>query len=136
MLNRALYQLLREEADLLDSTVVQLLVLRMLSKKPNIGLSELAEALQLGNSTMSGVVDRLVSGGLVVRERSMSDRRLLTMRLTPEGKKKQKEAFEDGSFIMKRLSRVLEIPEEDLNNLFQLHEQILEKLGNEGDETK
>lgn len=126
--NRVLYQLLREEADLLDATVVQILVLRVLFQHPNIGLNELAERLQLGNSTMSGVVDRLVSAGLVVRERSQEDRRSLTMRLTSEGEKKQNEAFGDDSLLVKRLSKILEIPEEDLEHLLRIHEQIMEKL--------
>ncbi|HET7657363.1 MAG TPA: MarR family transcriptional regulator [Bacillales bacterium] len=125
--NKALYRLLREEAEVLDATVVQILVLRVLSQNPNIGLNELAERLQLGNSTMSGVVDRLVSAGLVVRERSHEDRRSLTMRLTNEGKAKQNEAFGDDSFLVERLSRILEIPGEDLEHLLRIHDQILEK---------
>lgn len=133
--NRALFHLLREEADILDLTALQLLVLKKLSKHQDIGLGELAEDLQVGNSTMSGVVERLVTAGLIIRERSSEDRRLLTMRLTPQGEKKQKEAFGGESLLWKKLSRVLEIPEKDLNHLLQTHEQMLEKLQREGDET-
>ncbi|HET7577661.1 MAG TPA: MarR family transcriptional regulator [Bacillales bacterium] len=133
--NRVLYHLLRKAADDLDVTVVQIMVLHVLAEKPNIGLNELAERLQLGNSTMSGVVERLVSAGLIVRERSAEDRRSLVMRLTPEGKKKKKEAFGEGSYLVNRLSRVLEIPDKDLEHLFQTHQKIIEKLELEGDET-
>lgn len=134
--NRVLVQILREEAESLDLTAIQILVLRMLHYKPNIGLAELAESLQLGNSTMSGVVERLVSAELVVRERSSTDRRLLTMRLTPEGEAKQEEAFGEDSWMTKRLYSILEIPEKDLEHLFTTHNQILEKLQREeGDGT-
>ncbi|HEX7063990.1 MAG TPA: MarR family transcriptional regulator [Bacillales bacterium] len=134
--NRVMYQLLREEAELLDTTVVQILVLRVLFQNPNIGLNELAERLQLGNSTMSGVVDRLVSAGLIVRERSKEDRRSLTMRLTAEGEDKQNEAFGDDSLLVKRLSKILEIPREDLQYLLRIHEQIMEKLQSKEDQAR
>jgi DNA-binding MarR family transcriptional regulator len=134
--NRVMYRLLREEAELLDTTVVQLLVLRELDEGPNIGLSELAGRLQLGNSTMSGVVERLVSADLVVRERSSEDRRSLTMRLTPEGEEKKNEAFGERSLLVGKLERLLEIPQEDLRQLFRVHDLILEKLQPKGDETE
>lgn len=38
-------------------------------------------------STVSGIVDRLESHGLVVRERQKSDRRVVSLRLTPKGRK-------------------------------------------------
>ena len=126
--NRALFQLLREEADMLDVTPIQMMVLKILAQRPNIGLTELAESLQVGNSTMSGVVDRLVYAGLVVRERSTEDRRSLTMRLTPEGEAKQEAAFGEDSYIMKRLLKILEISKEDLEHLFDIHQRILEKI--------
>lgn len=129
--NRVMVQILREEAESLDLTAIQIMVLRMLHTKPDVGLAELAESLQLGNSTMSGVVDRLVSAELVVRERSTADRRTLTMRLTPDGEAKQEEAFGEDSWMSKRLYSLLEISEKDLEHLFKTHNQILEKLQRE-----
>ena len=131
-INRALYQLLRQEASALDLTVAQILALRALEKKPNIGLGELAEWLQVSNSTMSGIVERLVKAGLIIREHSEADRRTLTMRLTPKGEAKQQEAFGDHSLLVNRLSGLLEIPEKDLEHLLQVHQQILEILQRKG----
>ncbi|MFC4617592.1 MarR family winged helix-turn-helix transcriptional regulator [Camelliibacillus cellulosilyticus] len=133
--NRAIYSLLREEADVLNLTPVQMMVIHALAKMPNIGLGELAKQLQLGMSTTSGVVERLVGAGLIVRERSTADRRLLTMRLTKEGEKKNNEAFQDDSILMKRLMRIAEINPSDLNHLYETHKKILEKLQLEGEET-
>jgi len=134
--NRAVACLIREEADELDATVVQIMVLWILKKHPNIGLGELADHLQVTNSTMSGVVDRLVEAGLIVRERSDLDRRTVTMRLTPEGDKKQNEAFGENSLLTKRLFRILEVADEDLMHLLHTHTQLLEKLKGKGDEIK
>lgn len=131
--SRTLSHLLWETADDLHATVVQIMVLRVLDKCPDIGLNELADRLELGNSTMSGVVERLVSADLVERKRSAKDRRSLTMRLTREGKEKKDEAFGEDSVLVKKLSKVLEIPSEDLEHLLRTHERIIEQLENKGD---
>ncbi len=123
--NRALYQLLSEEAKALETTAIQILVMRALAKSPDMSLGELAERLQVGNSTMSGIVERLVQAGLVIRERSQTDRRSLTMRLTPKGEATQREAH---FLFMERLSGILQIPDEDLQYLLDMHDLILEKL--------
>lgn len=134
--NRAVDCLMREEADELDATVVQIMVLWILGQHPNIGLGELADRLQVTNSTMSGVVDRLVEARLIVRERSDLDRRTVTMRLTPEGEKKQNEAFGEDSLLTKKLLRMLEVADKDLEHLLHTHTQLLEKLQGRGDEIK
>lgn len=123
--NRVLYLITREEADKLDLTMMQLFVLQSLKKKPDISLGELADLVQVGNSTMSGIVERLVKLGLITRQRSETDRRSLVMRLTPEGEEKQQATY---ILFKERLSPLLEIPEEDLNWLLQLHDQILNKI--------
>jgi MarR family transcriptional regulator, organic hydroperoxide resistance regulator len=130
----ALYHLLREEAAVHQTTVVQLSVLRVLSKRPQMSLSELAKELLLSNSTMSGVIDRLVAGGLVNRDRAKDDRRSIVLKLTELGKEKQREAFGEHSSLAKKLSKILEIPEDDLQHLLRTHELIVEKLNqNEGE---
>lgn len=130
---RVFYQVAREEADELESTVIQIMVLSALWKTPHIGLGELADQLQVGNSTMSGIIERLVKQGLVTRERDKNDRRSLTMTLTEQGKKKKAETHEA---FMTRFSTFLDISDEDYQHLITLHEQIIEKLEQSGDEVK
>ncbi|RFU22356.1 MarR family winged helix-turn-helix transcriptional regulator [Geodermatophilus marinus] len=56
-------------------------------------MGELAEALGISRAGVTSTVGRLVSDGLVVRERSAGgDRRLLHARLTPAGRAKVAEA--------------------------------------------
>jgi len=52
-----------------------------------VSLAELAELLNLDNSTMSRTVNHLVSYSLAERELDPTDRRYVSIRLTPEGQK-------------------------------------------------
>jgi DNA-binding MarR family transcriptional regulator len=58
-------------------------------------ISDLSEKLGLSNSTVSGIVDRLESQGLVERTRSTEDRRVVYVNVTPEFKKNAKEHFKE-----------------------------------------
>lgn len=51
-----------------------------------ISLSDLAESSSSDMATVSGVVERLAKSGLVTRERSVSDRRVVVIKLTERGK--------------------------------------------------
>lgn len=126
--NRVLYQPFREAAEHYDTTAIQMLVLRILARNNGMKLGELADQMQMGNSTMSGVVDRLVKAGLIVRERSKQDRRSLVMRLTEKGRKKEKEIFDENSLLLQKLSPLNEIPEKDLHALLRIHKDIARKL--------
>ncbi|MBM7645756.1 DNA-binding MarR family transcriptional regulator [Scopulibacillus daqui] len=123
--NRALYYMLLEESDELNLTVIQFQVLYFLDQSPNASLGQLSEELLVGNSTMSGIVERLVKAGLIERERSASDRRTLTMRLTPKGNKKKDEAYQ---LLKERLSGLLEMPDKEIEFLLKVHQDILDKL--------
>lgn len=79
-------QLLWKDAEELNITSTQLMVLRKLSLHPDIGITELADLLHLGNSAASGVVDRMVKAGLITRERSQSDKRIFKLAMTEKGK--------------------------------------------------
>lgn len=73
-INHNFQQLLWKDAEELQITSTQLMVLRKLAMHPDIGITELADLLHLGNSAASGVVDRMVKAGLITRQRSQSDR--------------------------------------------------------------
>ncbi len=55
-------------------------------------MGEVAEALGLSRAGVTSTVSRLVAEGLVVRERTAGDKRLLHARLTPAGRAKVEEA--------------------------------------------
>jgi len=58
-----------------------------LSKNPNITLKEMSECLGLSKSTVSGMVDRLVGQGVVIREIPEDNRRTVRLSLAPDFQK-------------------------------------------------
>ncbi|MBW2009448.1 MAG: MarR family transcriptional regulator [Deltaproteobacteria bacterium] len=54
--------------------------------------SQIAKHMLVESSTVTGVVDRLERKGFVIRTRSSSDRRVITVQLTPEGEAMAKSA--------------------------------------------
>jgi DNA-binding MarR family transcriptional regulator len=68
-----------------DLTLPQLRVLFLLEREGNLSMSSLAEALGKAQPTVTGLVDRLVDGGLVQRAEHAADRRVIIARLTPTG---------------------------------------------------
>jgi DNA-binding MarR family transcriptional regulator len=57
-------------------------------------VTELAERLHLAQSSVTELVDRAVQAGLVEREPSGDDARVVYLRLTPEGGERFAQAFE------------------------------------------
>jgi DNA-binding MarR family transcriptional regulator len=60
-------------------------MLHELQQSPDIGVSELAERLSIHVSTASQLVDKLVQGGYVAKQRSLEDQRRVGLRLTNAG---------------------------------------------------
>ncbi|ABR47675.1 transcriptional regulator, TrmB [Alkaliphilus metalliredigens QYMF] len=63
----------------------ELLTMLLVDRHGEIIMSQIAEYINLPMSTTSGMVERLVKGGYVKRERSELDRRIVVIRLTDEG---------------------------------------------------
>jgi DNA-binding MarR family transcriptional regulator len=63
----------------------QRLVVRMLGTRPGISAGELAELLHVHPSTITGVLRRLESQGIVERHIAANDRRKTQLVLTPKG---------------------------------------------------
>lgn len=80
-------RLTKELARRADLTGPQLTVVKMLEQIGDLSLSELSERIRAQNSTVTGIIDRMVRENLVVRERSKEDRRVVFIRLTPKGRK-------------------------------------------------
>jgi len=125
----SLFYLLRKNADALGTTFMQFHVLQTLRDHPDIGLSELAELILVGNSTTSGLVDRLVKSELVIRKRLESDRRSVTLRITDKGDELQ-DRME--SAYMQSLSPLNQLSVSDRQDLLRIHLQMNEILEQQG----
>jgi DNA-binding MarR family transcriptional regulator len=67
-------------------TATQLNVLKLLQAVGDLSLSELSRRMAAKNSTITGIVDRMVAAGLVAREQSAEDRRVWTIKMTEAGR--------------------------------------------------
>jgi DNA-binding MarR family transcriptional regulator len=56
-------------------------------------VTELTERLQLAQSTVTELVDRAVTAGLIERRRSDVDQRVIELRLAPEGERRLARSF-------------------------------------------
>ncbi len=77
----------KELARRADLTGPQLTVVKILEQIGDLSLSELSERIRAQNSTVTGIIDRMEREGLVTRERSREDRRVVYIKLTPKGRK-------------------------------------------------
>ncbi|MCM2532087.1 MarR family transcriptional regulator [Neobacillus pocheonensis] len=127
-IHKAFDRLIKLDADRVGITVVQLKALYQLSNSPNIGLGELAEKLRLTNSTVSGVIDRLVYSELVERVIPPENRRSVSIHVTEKGKKLLDKLYSSDSIFIKKLNEVLDLPEEEIAHLLSLHKLVLSKL--------
>ena len=85
-LNTESRRLAREQCAKLGITATQLSVIKMLQTVGDLSLSELSYKMATTNSTVTGIIDRMVAAELVSREQSASDRRVWKIKLTPQGR--------------------------------------------------
>jgi DNA-binding MarR family transcriptional regulator len=75
----------REQSARVGISPTQLNVLQLLDEIGELSLSELSRKIAAQNSTVTGIVDRMVQAGLVEREQSDTDRRVWRIRMTEKG---------------------------------------------------
>ncbi|RZS31188.1 MarR family transcriptional regulator [Herbihabitans rhizosphaerae] len=83
--SRAVTQLYRPVLDSLGLTYPQYLVLIVLWERGPTTVKDLGTALRLDSGTLSPLLKRLESAGLVARERRAEDERSVRVRLTDKG---------------------------------------------------
>ena len=89
-----------------DLTMPQLKVMMILWREGPARMSELASGLAVTLATATGVVDRLVEKGYVVREGLPGDRRVVICRLSQEGQEFMKALWLSGRV---QIGRILEV---------------------------
>lgn len=71
----------------IELTSSQIKVLATFVERDCYSMTELSQMLGVTLPTMTAMVDRLIQHGLVKRHRNENDRRVVLVKLTPEGKK-------------------------------------------------
>lgn len=64
-------------------TILQMMVMGIISKEKTLKITELSGKLNLSNSTVSGIVDKMEKLGMIERTRSEEDRRVVYVSISP-----------------------------------------------------
>jgi DNA-binding MarR family transcriptional regulator len=97
-------------------------VLRALVDKGPCQVSEVANQLGVTLSAATGLVDRLVKAKLVTRDRDQRDRRVVWVKVTPDGEVAVAGAEQRRELALSKL--VANISEQDLHTLCSILERI------------
>jgi len=118
---------LREELRLgFQSTLPRFDVMAMLDRtREGLRMSQLSQQLMVSNGNVTGIIDRLVQEGFVMRVSVKGDKRATLVRLTPNGIEKFAEmAAEHETWINKHLS---EISAEEVDHFSEVLSKIREE---------
>jgi DNA-binding MarR family transcriptional regulator len=66
-------------------TLPQLLILDFLNNQSESNMTDLAHFMRVSTAAMTGIIDRLVKYGYVLRSADSDDRRIIRIKLTPGG---------------------------------------------------
>ncbi|HDR7336675.1 TPA: winged helix-turn-helix transcriptional regulator [Bacillus anthracis] len=116
----------KEGAQCCGVSLIQSHILFEVQRQKNPSLNELASSLGLDNSTLSRHIQGLVNKDLVERTQSPTDRRYLSITLTPEGEKYENEIGKQmNTYIEEILSNV---PKEKRMQVLESIDLILEAM--------
>lgn len=120
----------KKNAEELNVTLQQLAVINTLSIYPDITLKELTEKmfLDLSNSSISLIIEKLVGLGMVERKVSKEDRREIRLKLTDKGIEKSKKSQEKAYSYKAMVAALEKMNPEDIDNLLRIHGEILKNL--------
>lgn len=108
----------------LGLTYTQYIVLLVLWEQDDITVGELCRKLYLDNGTITPLLKKLEEHGHVVRERSKADERVVTVRLTAEGRKLKEKAVE----IPWQVGSCMKLTPEEAKTLYSLLYKVLEEI--------
>ena len=128
---RRVFQVVNEQSKKVERetglTGPQLWAIKIISDNAPIKVSVLARRMYLHPATVVGILDRLESRGLVMRTRSMEDRRVVEIDLTAQGKEL---VVQSPEAVQGMLIKGLEpLPDDKLIHIADGLEQLVKILG-------
>lgn len=117
-----------DEFDKLKITMPQFFVLDLVGRQGEAKMSDLAKFINVTTAAMTGIVERLVKNGYVLRAYEPEDRRIIKIKLTPKGAKVLKDMIQKRKEITIKIfgSISQEEREEYLKILTHVHEHLNE----------
>ncbi|HJV34039.1 MarR family winged helix-turn-helix transcriptional regulator [Geomonas sp.] len=128
---RRVFQVVNEQSKLAERetgiTGPQLWAIKAIAEGAPINGAELARRMYLHPTTIVGIIDRLEVHGLVLKTRSKTDRRMIEVELTEQGKELLTNAPEVAQgMLIRGLER---LPEEKLQKIWDGLEELVLMLG-------
>lgn len=123
---KALQDYSHEVSQKFGITGPQLWALKTLYQSGGMPLGELSKKMYLHPSTVSGVIDRLENKGYAVRDRSHTDRRVVTVRLTPAGETLARKAPNPAQG--KLVHGLNSLSEDDLKTIYGSMQKLVEMM--------
>ena len=104
----------------------QLWIMQEIGNTPGIGVTELSSRLSIHQSTCSQLVEKLVSHGLIIKERSREDQRRVGLNLTEEADRRIRLAPGPAEGLLPEALR--ELPEETILTLNTALQKVIQQL--------
>ena len=107
-------------------TYTQYLVFLVLWEKDGISVTEIGEKLMLDNGTLSPLLKKMEQAGLMKRQRSCEDERVVVVTLTEEGRALQEKAKD----VPAQVAGCIDLPPEKAQMLYALLYELLDNQKN------
>ena len=107
--------------DEIDLTYTQYIAMMVMWEHKEVNVKELGKKLFLDSGTLTPLLKKLESKGLVTRERSKTDERFLTVCITEEGMKLREKAVE----IPAKLGSCISLDEQEAIQLYTIVRKLL-----------
>jgi DNA-binding MarR family transcriptional regulator len=129
MMPAIMRELFKQESDKfynIKITIPQLVVLEMLTRDGESRMTDLARSINVTTAAMTGIVDRLVRDGYVIRTNDLRDRRVIKIKTTSRGARIAKSAIEQKKAIFRKMFGV--ISQEDREEYLRILTIICDRI--------
>ncbi|MHC1721071.1 MAG: MarR family winged helix-turn-helix transcriptional regulator [Clostridiaceae bacterium] len=111
----------------LNSTEI-MIIYNLQHKHKEMKSGDLAAALFIPMSTLTGIIDKMIEKGIVIRKHSETDRRVVIIELNPEFKERSEHCMDDLTRLLKDISGTFTQEWfDEFNNNLKIFKKALEK---------
>lgn len=98
----------------MDCTKNELMILLLLYRRTGVNMTQIAEYVKVPLNTATGIIDRMEKKKMVLRERSLEDKRVITIGLAHYGEEQIKKSMKELLFYGRRIMGSLTVAELEL----------------------
>ena len=110
--------------DKLDLTYTQYIAMLVLWDKKRVTVKEMGECLYLDSGTLTPLLKKMENKGLITRQRSSQDERILVVTITPQGEELKEQAVE----VPYEISKCCQLENEEAYTLYKLLYKLLKTM--------